>query len=120
MLFVGRTRYRLPLSSSLAAKFDALARELDLHVLGSAAPGSPTEDGTFTLVPALRPRRLDGLAFWLTLPWRIGRLLREQRPDAIVCQTGYEAAAALLARRLARVPARIVVEVHGDWRTSTR
>lgn len=26
----------------------------------------------------------------------------------------------MLARRLSRVPARIVVEVHGDWRTSTR
>src|SRR5206468_3175904 len=28
--------------------------------------------------------------------------------------------AALLARRIACVPARVVVEVHGDWRTSTR
>jgi glycosyltransferase involved in cell wall biosynthesis len=37
-----------------------------------------------------------------------------------VCQTAYDAAAALLARRLSRVPARIIVEVHGDWRTSTR
>jgi glycosyltransferase involved in cell wall biosynthesis len=120
VLFVGRTRYRLPLSPSLALKFDALARELDLHVLGSAASGSPTADGTFTLVPELRSRQLDGLAFWLALPWRTARLLREQRPDAIVCQTGYEAAAALLARRLAHVPARVVVEVHGDWRTSTR
>jgi glycosyltransferase involved in cell wall biosynthesis len=65
-------------------------------------------------------RRLDGLAFWLALPSRTARLLREFRPDAVVCQTAYDAAAALLARRIARVPARIVVEVHGDWRTSTR
>lgn len=120
VLFVGRTRYRLPLSPSLALKFDALARELDVLVLGSAALGSPTADGTFRLVPQLRLRRLDGLAFWLALPWRIARLLREQRPDAIVCQTAYEGAAALLARGLVRVPARVVVEVHGDWRTSTR
>jgi glycosyltransferase involved in cell wall biosynthesis len=63
---------------------------------------------------------VDGVAFWLALPSRIARLLREFRPEAIVCQTAYEAAAALLARRIARVPARIVVEVHGDWRTSTR
>jgi glycosyltransferase involved in cell wall biosynthesis len=118
-LFVGRTRYRLPLSPSLAVKFDALAAELDLRVLGSALPGSPTEDGTFTLVRPL-PALIDGPAFWLALPRRILRILREFRPDAIVCQTAYEAAAALVARRLARVPARIVVEVHGDWRTSTR
>ena len=47
-------------------------------------------------------------------------MLREFRPEAVFCQTAYEAAAALVARRLARVPARIIVEVHGDWRTSTR
>jgi YD repeat-containing protein len=120
VLFVGRTRYRLPLSPSLAQKFAALGRELDVRVLASAAPGSPKGDPTFTLVPPLKPRRLDGLAFWLALPVRVGRLLREFQPDAIVCQTAYDGAAAIVARRLARVPARIVVEVHGDWRTSTR
>jgi glycosyltransferase involved in cell wall biosynthesis len=120
VLFVGRTRYRLPLSASLARKFEALGSELDVRVLAAAAPGSPLGDATFTLVPRLRPEVLDGLSFWLTLPVRVARMLRTFRPDAVVCQTAYEAAAALLARRLARVPARIVVEVHGDWRTSTR
>jgi glycosyltransferase involved in cell wall biosynthesis len=120
VLFVGRTRYRLPLASGLARKWEALGRELDVRVLGSAAPGSPTGDSTFTLVPPFRLRPLDGVVFWLTLPRRIARLLRAFRPDAVVCQTAYEAAAALLARRLARVPARVVAEVHGDWRTSTR
>ena len=119
VLFVSRTRYRLPLSPSLAQKFAALAVELDLRVLASAAQGSATQDGTFTLVRAL-PGPVDGVSFWLALPSRVARLLREFRPEAIVCQTAYEAAAALVARRLARVPARIVVEVHGDWRTSTR
>jgi glycosyltransferase involved in cell wall biosynthesis len=37
-----------------------------------------------------------------------------------MCQTPYDAAAALLARRLARPPARVIAEVHADWRTSTR
>jgi glycosyltransferase involved in cell wall biosynthesis len=120
VLFIGRTRYRLPLAPGLARKWDALGRELDVRVLGSATPGSPTGDATFTLVPPVRLEPLDGVVFWLTLPRRIARLLSEFRPEAVVCQTAYEAAAALLARRLARVPARIVVEVHGDWRTSTR
>ena len=119
VLFVSRTRYRLPLSPSLAQKFAALAIELELRVLASAAPGSARQDGTFTLVRT-RPGPLDGIAFWLALPSRTAKLLREFRPEAIVCQTAYEAAAALLARRMARVPARIVVVVHGDWRTSTR
>ena len=120
MLFVSRTRYRLPPTPIVAAKFDALRDELDVRVLASAAPGSLTNDDTFTLVPPLAPRRLDGIAFWLGLPRRTAGALRAFRPQAVVCQTPYEGAAALLARRLARVPARIVVEVHGDWRTSTR
>ena len=120
VLIVGRTRYSLPLSPSVARKFDALANELDVHVLASAAPGSPSGDRMFTLVAPLPLKRLDGLVFWLALPARIARLLRELRPAAIVCQTAYDAAAALLARGIARVPARVVVEVHGDWRTSTR
>jgi glycosyltransferase involved in cell wall biosynthesis len=120
VLIVGRSRYRLPLSPSLQKKFAALEQELDVRVLASAAPGSPTHDATFTLVPLLRPRRLDGIAYWLALPSRIAKLLREFRPDAVACQTAYDALAALIARRLARVPTRIVVEVHGDWRTSTR
>jgi glycosyltransferase involved in cell wall biosynthesis len=37
-----------------------------------------------------------------------------------VAQTAYEAAAVELGRRLARVPTRVVLEVHADWRTSTR
>jgi glycosyltransferase involved in cell wall biosynthesis len=120
VLFVGRTRYRLPLSPSLAQKFDALAGELDVRVLASAAAGSARDTATFRLVPTLRPRILDGLAFWLALPTRTARLLREFRPEAVFCQTAYDAAAVLLARRIAHVPARVVVEVHGDWRTSTR
>jgi glycosyltransferase involved in cell wall biosynthesis len=120
VLLVGRTRYRLPLSPSLAQKFEVLAAVADVHVLGSAASGSTTGDAIFTLVPPLRPRVLDGAAFWLALPLRVARLLRRFRSDAVLCQTAYEGAAALLARRLARVPARVVVEVHGDWRTSTR
>ena len=118
VLFVSRTRYHLPLAPSVARKFDALGRELDVRVLASASRGSSLEDGTFTLIDPLP--FLDGPIFWLALPGRIARVLREFRPDAIVCQTPYEAAAAILACTIARLPARVVVEVHGDWRTSTR
>jgi glycosyltransferase involved in cell wall biosynthesis len=119
-IIVGRTRYRLPLSPSLARKFDALERELDLRVLASALPGSPTRDRIFRLAPRFPVAQLDGAVFWAALPFRLARLLREFRPDAVVCQTAYDAVAALAARRLAGSRARVVVEVHGDWRTSTR
>jgi len=120
VLFIGRTRYSLPLTTGLARKFAALSAELDLRVLASAATGSRSGDATFTLVRPVRPAALDGVAYWLGLPLRAAGVLREFRPDAVVCQTAYDAAAALVARRLSRVPARVVVEVHGDWRTSTR
>jgi glycosyltransferase involved in cell wall biosynthesis len=116
VLIVGRTRYRLPLDPNLRQKFDALAGELELRVLASGT-GS---DETFRLVPPFRPPELDGALFYLTLPFKIAGELRDFEPDAVVTQSPFEAAAALLARRAAGGRARIVLEVHGDWRTATR
>jgi len=120
VLFLSRTRYTLPLAPGRAAKFDALESELEVHVLAAAAPGSRTRDGRFTLVAPFVLRQLDGVLFWLLLPFRAARMLRRLRVAAVICQTPYEAAAALAARALAGVSARVVVEIHADWRTSTR
>ena len=120
VLLVGRTRYKLPLDESLSRKFDAIRAILELRVLASAPPGSPLEDETFRLAPPFRPRLLDGLAYHLALPFRTARELRRFRPDAVVVQGAHEAAAVLLGRALARSPARVVLDVHGDWRTATR
>jgi len=109
VLLVSRTRYRLPLDPAVGAKFDAMGRELEVHVL---ATGSGSGAG-FTLFP-------DSASFWPLLPWRLARELRRVRPAAVLCQTPYEAAAAIVARRLAGARCRVVVEVHGDWRASTR
>ena len=112
VLFVARNRYRVPLSPSLALKWDALARVFELRVLASS-PDSSTGDQTFRL----RPRSaLDGPRFWLSFPARIRREARAFRPDAIVAQSPFEAAAALVART--GVP--VIVELHGDWRTFGR
>jgi glycosyltransferase involved in cell wall biosynthesis len=110
VLFVSRTTYRLPLEAPLARKWDALAGELDLRVL---AAGSGDDD-RFRLVPGRTP------AFYLSLPRHVARELHGFRPDVVVAQSPYEASAALAGRRLARVPVRLLVEVHGDWRTATR
>jgi glycosyltransferase involved in cell wall biosynthesis len=117
VLLVGRTRYRLPLNESLRRKFDALAQEVDPHVLASSAD-SGRGDETFTL--ARRLPMLDGPAFWALLPLRVARELRRRPPAAVLAQSPYEAAGALLGRTLARSRARVVVDVHGDWRTATR
>jgi glycosyltransferase involved in cell wall biosynthesis len=120
VLLVGRTRYELPLHGSLRRKFDALRAVVDLRVLASAAPGAPLRDETFRLARPVRPRFLDGLAYHLALPLRTARELRRFRPDAVVVQGAHEAAAVLLGRGLARSCARVVLDVHGDWRTATR
>ncbi len=120
LLMVGRTRYRLPLDEALARKFDALSAELDVRVLASAAPGGRAVDPRFVLSRPLRPRRLDGVAFYALLPWRVARELRRSRPDVVLAQGGIETALALAGRALARVPARVVMDVHGDPGSATR
>jgi glycosyltransferase involved in cell wall biosynthesis len=111
VLLAGGTRYALPLSEPLARKFAALDEQLDVRVLARGRGSDPR----FRLF-ATR----SGALFWALLPLRIARELRGFRPDAVLAQSPYEAAAALLARRLARRPARVVLDVHGDWRTFTR
>ena len=114
LLMVARMRYELPLSPSLERKFAALRERFDLRVLASSAAGPAQDDGTFRL--ARRLPVLDGPLFYLLLPFRMRRLVREHGSDVILAQSPYEGAFALLAR----TPARVVVELHGDWRTATR
>jgi glycosyltransferase involved in cell wall biosynthesis len=111
-LFVARNRYRLPLSRSLQLKWDALARVFEVRVLASS-PSRDRGDDIFRL----RPRSaFDGPRFWLSLPVRIKHEVQAFRPDAIVAQSPFEAAAAHVART--GVP--VIVELHGDWRTFGR
>ena len=113
VLFVGRTRYRLPLGDSLARKWDALSARMEVRVLASGTGSDPR----FRLVP---PRRLDGPRFYASLPFAVAGELRSFRPDVVIAESPYEAAAVELARRLARSRAKLIAEVHGDWKGSTR
>ncbi len=113
LLMVGRSRYALPLSPSLAQKFDALEAELEVRVL-AAGGGSTGADPRFRLVPPVRPRKLDGPAFYAALPFRVARELRAFRPDAVLAQGAQEAALCVLGRKLARVPTRVIADIHGD------
>jgi glycosyltransferase involved in cell wall biosynthesis len=113
LLLVGRSRYELPLSDSLAEKFGALEAELDVRVLAAHGGGEGT-DRRFDLVRPIRPRRLDGPAFYAALPFRVARELRAFRPDAVLAQGAQEAALAIIGRKLARVPVRVIADIHGD------
>lgn len=114
VLFVGRTRYALPLGPSLARKWDALSARMDVRVLAS---GDGAGDPRFRLVPG---RSLDGPRFYAELPARVARELRSFDPDVVIAESPYEAVAVEAARRLVRSRAKLVAEVHGDWRVSTR
>lgn len=110
---VGRSRYSLPLSPSVQQKFDALEAELDVRVLASSDRGGGA-DSRFTLARPIRPRALDGLFFYAALPFRVARELRAFRPDAVLAQGAQEAALAVVGLRLARVPTRVIADIHGD------
>lgn len=120
VLFVARTRYRLPLDETLQRRFDALSDELDWHQLATSAAGPAVRDGRFTLVGRFPLAALDGLAFHALLPLRVARELRALHPEVVVVQGAQDTALTLLARALARSRAAVVFDVHGDWRNDTR
>jgi len=113
VLFVGRTRYRLPLEGPLARKWDALADVFDLRVLASGSGHDPR----FALIGR---RPLDGPHFYATLPLRVAYELRRFRPHAVIAQSPFEAALSILALRSTGSRAKLVIEIHGDWHTATR
>ena len=120
VLFVGRMRYQLPLPAWLAKKWNAVEEQLDYRILAGAEHGSPVREERFRLAAPTRPRPLDGILFYLRLPWRVRREVRDFRPAAIFASDPFVGAAALAGRRLAGDRTRVIVEVHGDWRTFTR
>jgi glycosyltransferase involved in cell wall biosynthesis len=120
VLFVGRSRYRLPLPRWLAKKWDAVEQELDYRILGAAEQGSPTKAPRFRLRPPATPRVLDAPLFYLRLPLDVRREVRAFRPAAVVAADPYVGAAAWLGRALSGRRPRLIVEVHGDPRTFTR
>jgi glycosyltransferase involved in cell wall biosynthesis len=117
LLMVGRTRYRLPLAPSLAEKFDALAAELDVHVLAADGGGAGT-DPRFHLVR--RTPALDGPSYYALLPLRVARAIRELRPDAVLAQGAQEAALAEAGAAIARIPTPVIADIHGDPGAPTR
>lgn len=116
LLFVGRTRFRFPLDETLQRRYDALSETVEWRQMGTGRSADPR----FALAPELPLRALDGIGFYLALPFRVARELRRFRPDAVLVQGAQETAVVLFARRVARVPTRVIFDVHGDWRTATR
>ena len=117
VLFVGRTRYRLPLPSWLERKWDAVGDALDYRVLASAADGTRSS-GRFELIaPAAAA---DGFAFYARLPFRVRRAIRKFRPEVIVAEDPHGDARHARPPPCGHTAREVICEVHGDWRHSTR
>jgi glycosyltransferase involved in cell wall biosynthesis len=117
VLFVGPTKYDLPLPSYLAKKWDALAARMELRVIGRAGVLG-AQDPRFRLTNV--PRRTPAGAFHLALVPILAAEARRFQPDVIVTQSPFEALPVLAARRALRPRPRLVVEVHGEWRMAAR
>jgi glycosyltransferase involved in cell wall biosynthesis len=112
VLFVGPTRYTLPLSPGLERKWAAIERQFDYRVLARLATQCYKVDERFDLVSS---------AFYFTLPLRVRRALHDFRPSVIIAEDPRTATLVIAGRALAggdRPP--VIVEVHGNWRHATR
>jgi glycosyltransferase involved in cell wall biosynthesis len=118
VLFVGGSPFDLPLPPDLDRKWNAVSRELDVRVIGRANAVRST-DPRFRLIPQ-PPRPLRGLGKYVALQAIVGGELRRFRPDVVVTKSPFEAFSLLPVRKLARHHPRLVVELHGDWRTAAR
>jgi glycosyltransferase involved in cell wall biosynthesis len=118
VLFVGRTRYRLPLPAWLERKWTAVGAELDYRVLASA-DGDSRSAGPFELMAPFPI--MDGAAFYVRLPFRVRRVIRSFRPQVVIAEDPRTATLVMVGRVLAGKPGpKVICEVHGDWRHSTR
>ena len=120
VLFLGRSRYTLPLPAWLAKKWDAVEAVVDYRVFGAAAPGGAARSDRFRLQPPGRPRALDGTLFYLRLPFWVRQQILDFEPEVVVAADPFVGGCTLLGRRLAGVRTPVIVEVHGDWRTFPR
>jgi glycosyltransferase involved in cell wall biosynthesis len=118
VLFVSHTLYDLPLPPGLEKKWEAVAEHVEYLVLASAGR-IDRPDPRFD-VRRFGFQKLEGAAFYMLLPTRIRRAVETFHPDVIIFQSPFEAVVALLALRFTKTRPKLVVEVHGDWRSAAR
>lgn len=104
-------------------KFEVVARHVDATFVVTGPTGVRNVAGVRVIaLPLGRAGLLGGLAFYSIAPVVAVALAAKRPGTAVVCQSPYEAAGVLVLRLLLprqRRP-RVVVEVHGDWRTASR
>ena len=119
LLLVGRTRYRLPLSESLRAKFDVARRAARPSRAGQRGRRRGETRRDVRAGGPYRPRKLDGALYFLgaaapyaprAAPFAPRRRARPGRAR--------DAGSSCSGGSLAGVRAPVILDVHGDWRSS--
>jgi glycosyltransferase involved in cell wall biosynthesis len=122
-IFIGKSRIPTPVTEDFRRKLEILVRHVEPTVVGVGRPGVQAA-GRAGLVrlPARLTAGLGGALFYSLGPALAVSLAAGRHRCAIVCQSPYEGFGALvLASGLPRsLRPRVVVEVHGDWRTAAR
>jgi len=122
-VFIGKSRLPTPVTDDFRRKLETMARHLEPTIVGVGRPGVGVVGRTrLVRFPALHFRGFDGLLFYSLGPALAIALAAGRRRCGIVCQSPYEGFGVLvLGKALPRsLRPRVVVEVHGDWRTATR
>lgn len=123
MVNIGKSRLASPPDPRTARKFDVVNRHLRAAFVVTGRPAVRRDAGVLVIaLPALRPRLAGGLLFYGVAPLVAMALAAVQPGTTIVCQSPFEAVGVLALRPLlpkTRYP-RVVVEVHGDWKTAAR
>ena len=128
VVFVGKTRIPRPAEAGEtlpdSGRWEALLRHVEPVVIGVGRPGRRWVGLTEVVgFPDLHPPALGGAVFYALAPVvGVAKAAVAPGPSAIVCQSPYEGVGVTaLARMLpSSVRPRVVIEVHGDWRTATR
>lgn len=120
---LGKSRVDDPPGGGTERKFEIVSRHLDATFVVTGPSGVRTIAGVRVIaMPLERAGLLGGLAFYSVAPVVAVALAAKRPGTTVVCQSPYEAAGVLVLRLLLprqRRP-RVVVEVHGDWRTASR
>jgi len=123
MVNIGKFWIGDPPSITVQEKFALLSRHLDATFLATGPSLVRHVNGVRLVgVPTFFRGMAGGVTFYTVAPALAVGLAAAKRGTVIVCQSPFEAAAVHVLRAFvpeARRP-RVVVEIHGDWRTASR
>jgi glycosyltransferase involved in cell wall biosynthesis len=123
-VFIGKSRAAVPPNADDRLKYAINERMLHSIVVCTASRPAVLRPSGATLLamPAVPVPGIGSALFYTVAPLVGLALAAARRNAAIVCQSPYEAFGALVLRQLlpSRWRPRVQVELHGDWRISSR